>query len=136
MRRLRPFKWELFLVLLLVCWSLMLVWMTASAVDTNKGKKVYEAKCLTCHGKEGRGDGPTAQGLGKKPRNFTEPDFLKTRTDADLKKTILEGRPPMPAFKGTLKDKDIDEVIPFVKSLAVNGHASMKGAGQGGGQNK
>ena len=89
--------------------------------DLKVGEKVYLLKCMTCHGRNGKGDGPTAQSLDKKPRNFTEPGFLDTRSDADLKKTILEGRPPMPPFKAALKDKDIESVIPYVKALAKSG---------------
>lgn len=139
----RPHKTSRIEVLLILSGSVLILsgsllagLSAAGAADTSKGRKVYELKCLTCHGKAGKGDGPTSQGLDKKPRNFTEPDFLKTHTDADIKKTILEGKPPMPAFKGALKDKDIDNVIPYVKSLAVSGHTSMKESGEADGIDK
>lgn len=120
-------------ILLVSCSILGGMLSEARAADGSRGKKIYELKCMTCHGKAGKGDGPTSQGLDKKPRDFTAPDFLKTRTDMDIKRTILEGRPPMPSFQGALKEKEIDAVIPYVKSLAVSGHGSpARGAGPAG----
>ena len=35
------------------------------------GRVEYESKCATCHGVTGRGDGPTAQFLTRKPKDLT-----------------------------------------------------------------
>ena len=35
------------------------------------GKVEYESKCATCHGLTGKGDGPTAQFLTRKPKDLT-----------------------------------------------------------------
>ena len=35
-----------------------------------RGKALYESMCITCHGPEGRGDGPAARGLKPAPANF------------------------------------------------------------------
>lgn len=47
----------------------------ASSVDRPKridlGKVEYESKCATCHALTGRGDGPTAQFLTRKPADLT-----------------------------------------------------------------
>ena len=36
------------------------------------GSKIYRQYCVVCHGEEGRGDGPAAQGLSSKPANFLD----------------------------------------------------------------
>jgi len=36
-----------------------------------RGRAVYAQTCATCHGAEGKGDGPGAKGLHPAPRNFT-----------------------------------------------------------------
>jgi mono/diheme cytochrome c family protein len=46
----------------------------AGAVDQaslDLGKMLFESKCATCHGMDGKGDGPQAQTLPKKPANLT-----------------------------------------------------------------
>jgi len=37
-----------------------------------KGKGLFETTCATCHGPEGKGDGPAGATLNPKPRNFHE----------------------------------------------------------------
>lgn len=103
---------------------LSLVWgqfgvSPAEGADLPNGQKVYEAKCLRCHGKEGKGDGPKAAELDKKPRDFTNRAHMAEHSDADLKKAVIEGKPPMPSFKGKLKDKDIQDVIAYIKIFAA-----------------
>jgi mono/diheme cytochrome c family protein len=39
-----------------------------SLVD--RGREVFRGNCASCHGEEGRGDGPSAATLNPKPRNF------------------------------------------------------------------
>jgi mono/diheme cytochrome c family protein len=46
----------------------------AGAVDQESvdlGKMLFESRCATCHGLDGKGDGPQAQTLPKKPANLT-----------------------------------------------------------------
>ena len=42
--------------------SSMIYHAGAAGGDAGKGKAIFQAKCVTCHGAEGKGDGP----LGKK----------------------------------------------------------------------
>lgn len=73
----------------------------------SSGRELYQQHCATCHGADGRGDGPAARFLYPKPRDFTRGMF-KVRstadgelpTDADLLATLTRGMPgsPMPSF--------------------------------------
>jgi mono/diheme cytochrome c family protein len=58
-----------------------------------KGKELFEGKatCFTCHGMSGKGDGPAGQALDPSPRNFTNPEFHKLRTDGELFWVIKNG---------------------------------------------
>jgi len=42
----------------------------ASAAD-DAGQALYRRYCASCHGREGRGDGPVAPALGEKPTDLT-----------------------------------------------------------------
>lgn len=46
-----------------------------SAEDIEAGKRVYFTKCVWCHGVEGSGDGPSADRLWPRPRNFNQGTF-------------------------------------------------------------
>ncbi len=90
------------------------------------GKKVYFKRCVWCHGVEGGGDGPSADRLFTRPRNFIQGTFKIRWTDSgqlprdiDLETTIKNGLPgsAMPAWGEVLSDTDIKAVVQFVKSL-------------------
>ena len=54
-------------------------------------RSVFEERCTPCHGKLGRGDGPSAAALNPKPRNYSDASWQQTATDAGIQKAILEG---------------------------------------------
>ena len=86
---------------------------------------VYQKRCAQCHGEEGEGDGPAADYLYPKPRDFSLGVFKYKTThadsefpfDADLRQTIRDGLPAtsMPAWKGVLTDQQIDGLIELIK---------------------
>ena len=44
-----------------------------SAELTARGKTLFESNCVQCHGALGLGDGPAANTMNPRPRNFTSP---------------------------------------------------------------
>ena len=57
-----------------------------------KGKDLYSANCSSCHGIEGRGDGPASVGLNPPPRNYTsDENWVNGRTTSNIYKTLQEG---------------------------------------------
>lgn len=90
----------------------------AFGADLAKGKKIYVDKCLKCHGEKGKGDGPKAEDLEKKPADYTDKAKMAKFTDADLKKAVKEGKKPMPAFGKKLTEEQIDDAIGYVRSFS------------------
>lgn len=91
-----------------------------------KGKEIYMKRCSFCHGLEGKGDGPVADYLNPRPRDFTVGSYkLRTTnsgeapTDEDLFQTISRGIPgtAMQGFEGHLTPKEIRQVISFIKTF-------------------
>ncbi len=83
--------------------------------DLEVGKKVYEQKCASCHGADGKGNAKMEQALKVKIPDLTAGPV---KADADLLKIISEGKRPMPSFGKSLKKDELQGVVGFTKSLA------------------
>jgi cytochrome c oxidase cbb3-type subunit 3 len=56
----------------------------------------WQRNCATCHGRQGRGDGP--QGPMMRSPDLTRPDWQARVTDDQIAEVIRKGRNKMPAF--------------------------------------
>ncbi|HEY9716303.1 MAG TPA: cbb3-type cytochrome c oxidase subunit II [Trichormus sp.] len=65
---------------------------TKADASANAGRGIYQQNCASCHGLDGRGDGPNAISLEKKPPNLTRP-FYKQYPDEFWFYRITEGVP-------------------------------------------
>lgn len=101
------------------------------------GKRVYFTKCVWCHGVDGAGDGPGADRLWPRPRNFNQGTFKIRHTasgelplfDAkkptpgqnDLFETVTHGLPgsAMPSWEGILTEEQRLQVLSFVTTQLV-----------------
>jgi mono/diheme cytochrome c family protein len=54
-------------------------------------RKLFNSKCVVCHGDHGAGDGPGAAVLNPKPRAFADALWQSNVSDDQIKKTIVEG---------------------------------------------
>jgi len=94
--------------------------------DPSHGKQLFEQYCVACHGANGEG----AKGTGvtfSRPRDLPimapalhNAGFLAAAPDAMIKATLMQGREgtPMQSFlKAGLKEKDIDDVVSYVRSF-------------------
>ncbi|HVH67299.1 MAG TPA: c-type cytochrome [Gemmatimonadales bacterium] len=99
-----------------------------SAQDTTRGKAVYVKWCVGCHGETGAGDGPAADAMLPRPRNFTGAIYKirstasgQLPTDADLLHAIDEGLPgsAMPAWKDRLSEADRRAVMAYLKTFST-----------------
>jgi mono/diheme cytochrome c family protein len=83
-----------------------------------RGRIIYEQRCLDCHGTEGRGDGSMALSLSPRPGNLISA-ATSAKSDEDLLKIIANGRPrtAMPAWKDELSEEDQRNVLAYIRSL-------------------
>jgi cytochrome c553 len=63
----------------------------AGTADMVAARAEFKNRCATCHGEEGKGNGPAAGALNPKPRNYTDTTWQKSVTDDQIKKTIVMG---------------------------------------------
>ena|SRR5215207_2125182 len=81
-----------------------------------EAKQLFDSVCAKCHGSDGRGGVPSAEGQPA-PSNFREPSFHSSRTDADLKKAIREGKGPMPPFAALFDDAQTTLLVAYVRGF-------------------
>ena len=87
---------------------------------------IYQFRCAACHGEEGAGDGPAAELLYPRPRDFTlglykfksSPGDLPPR-DEDLFNVIKNGLigTSMPGWGSVLNDEQIRDLVLLVKQF-------------------
>lgn len=93
-----------------------------------KGKAIYKANCVACHGESGKGDGPAAGVLKPKPRDHTDPAYMNTLSNEEIGKVIkfggaIKGKPLMPS-NPQINGDDLDALILYTRSLSAPVSAS------------
>ena len=82
-------------------------------------------RCSTCHGTEGKGNGPAAITLNPKPRNYTDVAWQKSVTDDHLREIIVKGgaavgksplMPPNPDLEN--KPDVVNGLVTIVRSFS------------------
>ena len=103
----------------------VLAFGTTFLVEANNenGKKLYESKCLNCHGAQGKGDieatnGEKGKGQGAVPVPILAGQFdwytKKQLEDFKSKKREKEGAT---AYMSTLSSEDMDSIASYLESL-------------------
>ena len=87
-----------------------------AAGDAQAGKAVYDSKCKTCHGAGGEGNAALAKTLKVEFKPLASKE-IQANSDDQLKKDVVGGIRKMQPIKG-LSDKQVEDVIAFVRSLA------------------
>lgn len=86
-----------------------------AAGNPQAGKAVFEKTCKTCHGADAHGNAAIAKMMKVTMRGLDSQD-VQAKSDAELKKDIVEGTGKMKPIKG-LSDSQIADVIAYVRSL-------------------
>jgi mono/diheme cytochrome c family protein len=81
-----------------------------------EGKKLADTNCSSCHGPQGKGNGPAAAALPPpKPADWTSAK-VKSETDGELFWKITNGRGAMPPWKH-LPDNQRWALVNYIRSL-------------------
>ena len=58
---------------------------------SREGEAVFQTRCFVCHGRQGKGDGPAATGLGATVRDLTTPSWQDATSDETIQSVIRNG---------------------------------------------
>jgi len=88
-----------------------------------QGKMLYADQCASCHGMEGKGDGPAARFMAQEVPDLSDGEwkYAENGSVAAVAAVIKAGidDSPMTPFEGTLSDEDINAVATYVVHVLV-----------------
>ena len=93
--------------------------VAADTASLDAGRVVFQKFCQSCHGPEGKGDGPGGSNL--KPANFTDQKWDHGGTDGEIFTTIKTGVGPkfdMDSWDGRIQDREIWNVVNYIKTFS------------------
>ena len=101
------------------------------AGSAEAGGRLYQTRCAPCHGPDGKAATPTAQALNPKPRDHADGAYMNQLSQEHLAKVIKNGGPaigksPIMPPNPDLNDQQIEDIIAFVRTLAVPPYSEKK----------
>ena len=107
--------------------------VAANAASITAGRALYNKNCRHCHGLRGKGDGPLAP-KNPKPADLTDATWDHGSSDGEIFAVIWNGAPApnseMKPMKGTLTEKNVWEVVNYVRSIGPAAGAAKPSAVQ------
>jgi len=89
------------------------------AGDARRGRAVFKSTCISCHGSNGTGDGILARLIDAPMMDFTDSKGMRALTDRELMTAVRDGKGRfMPAWKEVLGEREITDVVTYVRALA------------------
>ena len=95
---------------------------STGAAKPGRGREIYKANCVACHGETGKGDGPGAGVLKPPPRDHTDRTYMSTLSDKEIGDIIkmggaIKGKPLMPSHP-QINGGDLEALVGYVRSLS------------------
>lgn len=80
------------------------------------GRSLYEVHCQTCHGDQGRGDGPVGLKFAVAPMDLTM-DYVQHQPDGQIFFTITHGSIAMPFYRDAIPEDERWHVVNYIKHV-------------------
>jgi len=104
------------LIVSIVLLTVLLLVNPLLAADVAAGKDLYAKKCASCHGAAGEGKEAIAKMFQVEMKPLSGKD-VQAKSDADLKKIMLEGSGKMKPVK-EVDAKTADDILAYLRTLA------------------
>ena len=96
--------------------------------DKKHGQELFAQRCAQCHGADGKGGKGTGVTFSRErdlpiiAPALNNPGFLASASDTMIKNTLIHGRegtPMVSMLKAGLKEKDINDIVAYVRSFQM-----------------
>lgn len=81
------------------------------------GETAYGARCASCHGDAGKGDGKATRFIRPAPADISTVEARDRMTDGEMFYKITEGKKPMPGMARTLTEEERWQVVHYLRTL-------------------
>lgn len=92
--------------------------------DAERGAEIYALNCASCHGADGRGNGPAGVALVPPPTNHTDGGYMNPLANDHLYKIVSEGGAAvgksilMAPWGAVLGEAKVWDVIAYMRTIA------------------
>lgn len=90
-----------------------------------EGKKVYENMCWSCHGLQGKGNGPAAAAINPKPADHTS-ERVQQQKDGNIYWKISTGKGVMQPYGKTLTSKQRWALVSYIRVLGASSNITQE----------
>ena len=104
------------IVLMLLVVFILLTVTPVFAGDTGAGRDLFGKKCASCHGASGEGKDSVAKLFKVDMKNLGSKE-IQAKSDADLKKVMMDGSGKMKAVKD-IDAKGTDDIVAYLRTFA------------------
>jgi len=90
--------------------------------DPEMGKRIYDKNCTICHGPGGKGKGMITKMYDMEPADHTDASSMNRMSNEKIYSIISDGTKGaklMPGWKDILSDKEIEDVISYIRLLSA-----------------
>lgn len=97
--------------------------VASTPASITAGQQTYQKMCAFCHGKDASGNGPLAP-KGTTPSSLIDAQWERGSTDGEIFLVLRDGAGPkfdMKGFKNRIPDRDLWNVVNYLRSLAPRG---------------
>ncbi|MEQ9365801.1 MAG: cytochrome c [Leptospirales bacterium] len=95
--------------------------MESDTAAIMRGRRIYEKRCVMCHGLTGKGDGIRAMSLDVRPANLS----MSRLSDAEQERIIEKGgaavgrSPLMPVWGSEFSRKEIKDLVKYLRAINI-----------------
>ncbi|MCI0336533.1 MAG: c-type cytochrome [Acidobacteria bacterium] len=95
--------------------------LPANEATISSGRSLFNQKCISCHGENGKAQTEFASVMNVKPEDLTSPN-VRALTEGEIFSVIGSGSGSsgMPAFKGRISDEALWQIALYVKQLSTS----------------
>lgn len=100
------------------------------AISISNGSHLFAEHCISCHGPQGKGNGPLAETLSTMPTDLLTEPHTARHTVGNFFHWVSQGVPgtDMPGFSANLSEEDLWDTVNFLHALSRGFDARLLGS--------